>query len=76
MDELTELEKTYGPLAPFSEHKRGDHITYISAEDLHGFGTIIWVQAPFENIGVKYIVAPDMPTGFVDFVMPADIISI
>lgn len=69
-----ELETVYGPAAPFSEHKRGDHIIY-SAEGLRSSGVIIWVQAPFENIGVRYVVAPDVPTGFVDFVVPGDVVT-
>jgi hypothetical protein len=34
MNDLEDLEKTYGPAAPFSEHQRGEHITYTTAEGL------------------------------------------
>ena len=71
-----QLEATYGPLAPYSEHKRGDHITYTTAEGQRGSGMIIWVQAPFQDIGVKYVVAPDVTTGFVDFIVPGDVIAV
>lgn len=71
-----DLEEVYGPLAPYSEHKRGDHITYTTAEGLRSSGVIIWVQAPFQNIGVKYAVAPDEPTAFIDFVVPGDVIAV
>ena len=71
-----DLEATYGPLAPYSEHKRSDYITYTSAEGLRSSGVIVWVQAPFQDIGVKYVVAPDVPTGFVDFVVPGDVITV
>lgn len=54
MNNLEDLEKTYGPAAPFSEHQRGEHITYTTAEGLRSSGTIIWVQAPFMDIGIKY----------------------
>ena len=68
-----DLEANYGPLAPYIEHKQGDHIT---AEDLNSSGVIIWVQAIFESIGVKYVIAPDVPIGFVDFVVPGDVITV
>jgi hypothetical protein len=70
-----ELEATYGPAAPFSEHKRGDHIVYTNAEGLPGAGVIVWCQAPTGEIGLRYVVAPDVPTGFVDFVVPGDVIT-
>ncbi len=70
-----ELEAVYGKAAQFSEHKRGDHITYTTAEGTQASGVIEWVQAPVESIGVKYIVIPDEPTGFVDFVVPGDVIT-
>ncbi len=74
-----DVESTYGPAAPFSEHKRGEHITYTSAEGLPGAGDIVWVCAAGmvgnQHMGVRYIVAPDPPTGFVDIVWPADIRS-
>jgi hypothetical protein len=71
-----DLEAIYGPAAPYSEHKRGEHITYTTAEGTRGSGTIVWVQAAFQDIGIKYVVAPDVPTGFVDFVLPADAITV
>ena len=70
-----DLEAIYGPPAPYSEHKRGDHITYTTAEGLHGAGMIVWVQAPFQEIGVKYVVASDVTRGFVDFIVPGDVIT-
>lgn len=72
-DSFEDLEAVYGPAAPYSENKRGDHITYTTAEGLRGSGVIVWVQAPFENIGIKYIVAPD-DGGFLDFVLLSDVI--
>jgi hypothetical protein len=74
MDELTELAKTYGPAAPYSEHKRGEHITYTSAEGERRSGEIVWVQAAFQDIPFKYVVAPD-DGGFLDFALPSDIIT-
>ncbi|SRR6266571_4611397 len=70
------LRATYGKEAPYSEHKRGEHITYTSAEGVRSSGVIIWVQAPFQSIGVRYVVAPDEPTGFVDFVVPGDVLQV
>lgn len=71
-----DLEATYGPSALFSEHKRDDHITYTTTEGTRGSGVIVWVQVPFQDIGIKYIVAPDVPTGFIDFVVPGDVIAV
>ena len=56
-----QLEATYGPTAPYSEHKRGEHITYTTAEGLRSSGMIVWVQGPFQDIWVKYIIDPDVP---------------
>jgi hypothetical protein len=69
------LEATYGPAAPFSEHHRGEHITYITAEGKQARGTIIWVQAAHQDIPQKYVVAPDEPDGFLDFAMPSDVVT-
>jgi hypothetical protein len=44
-EDLEALEKLYGPAAPYSEHRRGDHITYRSAEGEERSGTILLVQA-------------------------------
>jgi hypothetical protein len=76
-----ELEDTYGPAAPFSEHKRGEHITYTSAEGPPGAGTIVWVCAAGivgeTPMGIRYIVETDNPSGFgLDIVWPADVRSL
>jgi hypothetical protein len=74
MNDLENLAKTYGPSAPYSEHKRGEHITYTSAEGERKSGEIMWVQAATDAISIKYIVTPD-DSGFLDFVIPGDVIS-
>jgi hypothetical protein len=70
-----DLEAIYGSAALFAEHKRGDHITYMTAEGVLSEGLIVWCQAPIGEIGLRYVVAPDEPTGFVDFVVPGDVIT-
>jgi len=75
-----DLEATYGPAAQWSEHKKGDHITYTSAEGAPGAGVIVWVCAAGmvgnEHMGVRYIVESDEPGGFgLDVVWPSDVIS-
>lgn len=74
-----DLEAIYGPSAPFSEYKRGDHITYISAEGERKSGTILWVCAPSEigevKLGMRYLIAPDDPAAFVDVALPGDVIT-
>ena len=76
---LEDLEATYGPAAPFSEHKLNEHIRYTSAEGTPSADVILWVCAAGmvgnEYMGVRYIVAPDEDTGFVDIVVPADVIT-
>src|SRR5215510_577717 len=57
------LEDLYGPLARFSEHKRGDTISYKDVETgLVKTGTIIWVQQPAKigdrDVGLSYMVEP------------------
>jgi hypothetical protein len=79
MNDLDDLRATYGKEAQFSEHKRGEHIHYLTAEGLRSSGTIIWVQEWFQSIqsiGVKYVVAPDDPNGFLDFVIPGDVLQV
>ena len=76
MNDLDDLRATYGREAQFSEHKRGEHITYTSTEGVRNSGVIVWVQASFQSIGVRYVVAPDEPNGFVDFVVPGDVLQV
>ncbi len=74
-----ELELTYGPAAQFSEHKRGESITYRTANG-QGItsGTIIWVCAAGmvgdRHMALHYVVAPDEPTGFIDVAFPDDVV--
>lgn len=70
-----ELESMYGPAARFSEHHRGDRVVYMNGKGQLGRGVIIWVQARFENIPVKYVVDPDNAPGHVDFILPGAVIS-
>ncbi len=74
-----ELAATYGPAAPISEHKRGEAITYRTANGQAIIsGTIISVCAAGmvadKYMGLHYIVAPDEPTGFIDVAFPDDVV--
>jgi len=69
-----QLEKTYGPSAPFSEHKRGDRVRYLSASGEERSGMIVWCQASTKDIQMKYVIAPD-DGGFLDFALPSDVIT-
>jgi hypothetical protein len=53
-----DLEAIYGPAAQFSEHKRGQHVTYTTAEGLPGAGVIIWCQVPIGDIGFAPCCSP------------------
>jgi hypothetical protein len=68
------LEKTYGPMASHAEHKRGDHVHYISAGGQEKSGVIEWVRAATPDIQMKYIIAPD-DGGFLDFALPSDVLT-
>jgi hypothetical protein len=73
VESFEDLEALYGPSAQFSEHKRGDHISYIDASGDQQSGTITWVQAATAGIGQRLVVAPDDAGAFLDFVWPADV---
>jgi hypothetical protein len=72
------LEALYGPEAPYSDHKRGERITFIEARETYT-GEIIWVCAPAEIAGrplpIRYIVETDQQGGFPLFVWPSDVIE-
>ncbi len=76
--EEQELISTYGPPAPFSEHKRGAIVMY----QIDGFrykGEILWVQIASEQAGVnlplRYVVAPSVEGRFIDVILPSDVIE-
>lgn len=67
LSEVDDLAALYGPPAPQSEYKHGDHITYPPTKGIPTSGTIIWCQAPYRitpyaSIGLRYVVAPDIDT--------------
>src|SRR5437588_6919187 len=72
-----QFEDLYGPLAPFSDFKKGDHITY-RAEGQTCTGTILWVATATRIAGrdvpVQYIVECDQQSGFPDVVYLGDIV--
>jgi len=74
-ESLADLTATYGPAEPYSEHHRNDNIRSVSAEGIQRSGTIVWMQAPFGSIPLKYIVARDVPGAWLDFAFPADVIA-
>ena len=73
-----DLEDLYGPLYPYSDHKRGDMITY---RDYSGFhqGQILWCCAPEPVVeggpalGMHYVVEAEHST-WPDTVYPSDIV--
>ena len=71
-----ELEQTYGPLAPHSEHKRGEHITYrLAGEEGEYQGVILWMCEKTEQVGMCYVVERDAAgDSFPDIAFPSDII--
>jgi len=72
-----QFEDLYGPLAPFSDFKKGEHITYTS-EGRICTGTIVWVAAATriagQDIPVQYIVECDQHSGIPDNVWQCDIV--
>jgi len=73
-----DLEALYGPLAPYSEHRPGDSITY-EQEGVRCTGTVLWVcpRGPVSEGGpelrVHYIVEKDQG-GWPDTVYPHEIV--
>jgi hypothetical protein len=71
-----ELEAIYGPAAAFSEHKRGDMITYLE-DGIEHAGEIPWVCAPGNITGTdlptRYIVERE-DGGFPAIVWPSDVL--
>lgn len=73
-----DLEALYGPLAPYSEHKRGDTITY-EQEGVRNTGKILWVcergQVSEEGpvLPLHYIVE-NIHGGWPDTVFPQEVI--
>lgn len=59
MTEEKQFEQLYGPLAPYSDHKRGETITFREQGQVKR-AEILWVCAPGELNGkplpVRYIV--------------------
>ncbi|HLG65557.1 MAG TPA: hypothetical protein VKY19_26770 [Ktedonosporobacter sp.] len=73
-----ELEDLYGPAAPYSDHRRGEHVTFTEEGQTYT-GEILWVCAPSEIAGrkmpVRYVVEADQRGGFPFIVWPSDIIE-
>jgi len=75
-----ELAAIYGPAAKHADHRVGVRLTYKDADTSGALssGRILWICAPGELAGrllpMRYIVAPDVATGFVDVVFSGDII--
>ena len=72
-----ELEQMYGPLAPHSEHKRGDRITYrLAGEEGEYSGVIVWMCEKTKEVGMCYVVERDGAGDSIpDVVFPAYILS-
>ena len=72
-----QFEDLYGPLALFSDFKKGEYITYRSEAQTRT-GTIVWVATATRiagrDIPVQYIVECDQHSGFPDHIDLADII--
>jgi hypothetical protein len=78
-----ELEDIYGPLFKYSEHKRGDTITFRDpATKEEHTSTIVWVQAPGQSVEggrhypANYIMDQrDSLTGQLYTVEPGDVLE-
>ncbi len=71
-----EREATYRPEAAYSEHKRGDTITYLE-DGIDHTGEILWVCAPGNIAGtdlpIRYIVDRENDS-FPAIVWPGDVL--
>ena len=70
-------EEVFGPAARYSEHKRGEHITYrLAGEPGVYSGVIVWVCEKTEQVGMCYVVERDgAGDSFPDVVFPAHVFS-
>jgi hypothetical protein len=77
MGSREEMEDLFGPAAPYSEHKRGETITYrLPGEAGEYVGVIIWCVEAIEQVGLHYIVErAGAGDSFPDIVFPAFILS-
>lgn len=77
-EEVQEMTELYGPLYPYSDHKRGETIEFM----LRGrqvVGEILWVMPPGQSpsgkrASVCYIVGVDGES-FFSFVYPSEVIQ-
>jgi hypothetical protein len=81
VQEDQDKEAVFGPAAQYSEHKRGERITYrLTGETGIYTGTIVWVAAPGAidgtAVGVTYVVERDGAGASIpDVVFPSDVLS-
>ncbi len=70
------LAQTFGPAAPYSEHRRGERIAYrLPMEEGEHLGLIVWVCAVSDQAAMHYIVVRDNSgSSFPDIVHPAYVI--
>jgi hypothetical protein len=67
------LAETFGPAAPYSEHRRGETIKYrLPMVEGEYSGVIIWCAAAVDQVSMHYIVVRDQAgDSFPDIVFPA-----
>ena len=77
---MSDFHEDYGPAAPYAEHAVGDIISYPDTETGQPCsGRVLWVQAPGmigdKHQGMRYVVEPSSPGGFVDIVEPSEVLA-
>ncbi len=76
---MTETHPDFGALYPYSDHKRGDHVTY-RVDGLEEQGEIVWVSAAHtlpsgRAMGPHYWIVRD-GGGFPDAVLFSDLVVV
>src|SRR5436305_1974379 len=80
-DKEIQFEALYGPLAAYTEYRKGAIITYRGDNGLTTHGKIVWVTSPVatphgEQHPMRYIVKRDgAPDSMPEIVYPSDIIA-
>lgn len=71
---MTEVHQDFGPLYPFSDFKKGEHVSYRVEGATHQ-GEILWVSVGNDKVPPHYWILPD-ETGdsFPDMVLLSDIV--
>ncbi len=72
---MTEVHQDFGPLYPFSDFKKGEHVSY-RVEGATQHGEILWVSTGNDKVPPHYWILPDGDgDSFPDMVLFGDVVQ-